>query len=112
MTDLPLQTIRYLIGPVANARKMRITVIKNFLGFIMSVKESKKPVVRQLYNLTKDDVWTNGANLRKILLLPNKLSVDDLYPDLVNSIQYQKIKENTPGEGTDGSQEMRHEFTR
>ena len=47
----------------------------------MSVKESKKPVVRQLYNLTKDDVWTNGANLRKILLLPNKLSVDDFYPE-------------------------------
>ena len=94
MADLPLQTHRYLIEPVASARHMKITLIKNFLGFIRSVKESKKPVLRELYNLTKDDVrTTTGANLRYILLLTNKLNVDDLHPGLVDSIQYHKIEE-------------------
>ena len=73
---------------------MKIKLIRSFLKFINSVKESTKPVLRQLYYLAKDDVrTTTGCNLRNILLLTNKLSVDDLNVDLVENIKYQQIEE-------------------
>ena len=74
---------------------MKIRLISNYLRFIQSVKDSSKPVLKQLYNLTKDDVrTTTGSNLRNILLLTNQLHVDDLYPGLVENIQYHQIEEN------------------
>ena len=73
---------------------MKIKLIKNFLKFISSVKKSTKPVLRQLYYLAKDDVrTTTGCNLRNILLLTDKLSVDDLNVGLVENIKYQQIEE-------------------
>ena len=35
-----------------------------------------------------------GSNLRNILLLTNKMRVDDLEPSLVDSISYHKLEEN------------------
>ena len=94
MADLPFQTHRYLIEPLTGTRHLKIKLIRNFLKFILSVKESSKPVLRQLYNLTKDDVRTiTGSNLRNILLLTNKLHIDDLHAGLVDSIEYHQIKE-------------------
>ena len=48
---------------------MSITLIRNFLKFITSIKTSNKPVLRQLYGITKADVrTTTGSNLRNILI--------------------------------------------
>ena len=73
---------------------MKIKLIRNFLKFIKSVKGSTKPVLKQLYNLAKDDVrTTTGANLRNILLLTNKINVDDLEVDHVDMIKYHPVEE-------------------
>ena len=94
MLGLPLPTHRYLIEHVTGNTHMKIKLIKNFLKFISSVKKSTKPVLRQLYYLAKDDVrTTTGCNLRNILLLTDKLSVDDLNVGLVENIKYQQIEE-------------------
>ena len=54
MLDLPYATHRYLIEPLSGQQHMSITLIRNFLGFINKIKQSAKPVLRQLYSIAKD----------------------------------------------------------
>ena len=94
MANLPYQTHRYLIEPVSETSHMKTKLIRNFLKFIRSIKESSKPVLKQLYHLTKDDVrTTTGSNLRNILLLTDKLHVDELHPGIVDNIKYHQIEQ-------------------
>ena len=49
-------------------------------------------MLRQLYELSKNDVrTTTGSNLRNILLLTNLHSVDLLRPSMVDNIGYRVI---------------------
>ena len=74
---------------------MRTRLSKNYLGFIKHVRESSKPVLKQLYGLASSDVRTvTGCNLRNILLLTSKLHVDKLDPREVDTIKYHKIEED------------------
>ena len=67
--------------------------MKNYLGFIRQVRESRKPVLKQLYSLASKDVRTvTGSNLRNILLLTNQSSIDDLQPRIVEAIEYKKMQ--------------------
>ena len=94
MADLPYATHRYLIEPLSGQQHMSITLIRNFLGFINKIKQSARPVLRQLYSITKDDVrTTTGSNLRNILLQTGLSGVDDLHPGIVKQIKYEEIKE-------------------
>ena len=73
---------------------MKIKILKNYLSFIKQVRKSPKHVLRQLYGLASADVRTvTGQNLRNILLLTNKLHVDQLDPSLVNTLEYHKVEE-------------------
>ena len=94
MADLPFSTHRYLIEPIIEQPHMSITLIRNYLKFILSIKNSAKPVLRQLYSIAKNDVrTTTGANLRNILLKTTLLNVDDLQPSIVQQIRYKEIKD-------------------
>ena len=89
MADLP-----YLIEPLSGQQHMSITVTRNFLSFINKIKQSAKPVLRQLYNIAKNDVRTiTGSNLRNILLQTGLSSVDDLHQGTVKQIKYEEIRE-------------------
>ena len=93
MADLPFATHRYLIEQVSGQQHMSTTLIRKFLKFILSIRNSTKPVLRQLYSITKSDVrTTTGSNLRNILMLTNLKSVDDLLPETVHEIRYKEIK--------------------
>ena len=94
MADLPFATHRYMIEPVTNTRHMKIKLLRDYLSFIERIKKSKKPVLKQLYDLAKSDVrTTTGSNLRNILLLTDLNDVDDLHPCLVNSLQYHMVED-------------------
>ena len=57
-----------------------------------AIRQSPKPVLRQLYTIAKNDVrTTTGSNLRNILLLTNLTSVDDLRPSTMKQIKYKEI---------------------
>ena len=93
MADLPYPTHRYLIEPLVGCH-FKTKLIKSYLSFIKRVRESCKPVLRQLYQLASTDVRTvTGSNLRNILLLTNKTQVDELEPSMVDNIPYHKIEE-------------------
>ena len=78
MAELPFPTHRYLIEPLAG-NHWKTEMNRGYLGFIERVRKSAKPVLRQLYHLASRDVKTaTGTNLRNILMLNDKLQVDDL----------------------------------
>ena len=94
MADLPYPTHRYLIEPLAGTH-WKTKMIRGYLGFIGRVRKSAKPVLKQMYHLASRDVRTvTGTNLRNILMLTDKLQVDDLEPSLVDSMTYHKIEEH------------------
>ena len=67
--------------------------MKNFLSFVNDIRNSSKPVLRQLFELSKNDVrTTTGSNLRNILLLTSLHNVDHLRPSMVDEISYKMIK--------------------
>ena len=95
MSKLPYQTHRYLIEPISGTSHMKLKILKNYLGFIGQVRESPKHVLRQLYSLTRLDARTvTGQNLRNILLLTDKLHVDQLNQSVVSDIKYHEIEPN------------------
>ena len=94
MANLPYQTHRYMIEPIVGTRHMKMKILKNYLSFIKQVRKSPKYVLRQLYSLASADVRTvTGQNLRNILLLTNKLHVDQLDPSIVSTLEYHKMEE-------------------
>ena len=83
----------YYVPLAGNHWKTKI--IKGYLGFIERVRKSSKPVLKQMYQLASRDVRTvTGMNLRNILMLTDKLHVDDLEPSLVDSMAYHRVEEN------------------
>ena len=51
-------------------------------------------MLKQLYKLASQDVRTvTGANLRNILMMTNKLNIDQLEPSLVNTMDYHSVKD-------------------
>ena len=91
---VPWTTHRYLIEPLSGDLGLRMLLVKKYLGFINRIRKSSKPVLQQLLNLTKQDVrTTTGANLRNILLMTDFQNIDDLKPECVTNIKYNKITE-------------------
>ena len=83
-----------MIEPIVGIRHMKMKTLKNYLSFIKQVRKSPKHVLRQLYSLASADVRTvTGQNLRNILLLTNKLHVDQLDPSIVSTLEYHKMEE-------------------
>ena len=95
MAGLPYQTHRYLLEPLLGKEHMRTKLLRNYLGFIRRIRNSSKPVLRLLYSLASSDARTvTGTNLRNILLLTDRLQVDDLEPSLMDTIKYHQIQDN------------------
>ena len=73
---------------------MKLSLMKNYLSFMEKIRTSSKTILRQLYMVSSSDVRTvTGTNLRNILLLTDKVLVDDLKPSIVANIKYHEIDE-------------------
>ena len=94
MAGPPLQTHRYLIKHLVGSH-WKIQLIRGYLGFIKRIKNSTKPVLKQLYNLASHDTRTvTGSNLRNILMLTNRNNIDQLEPSLVSTIDYHSVEDH------------------
>ena len=92
MFDVPLQTHRYFLEPLAETRQLKFTLIKRFLGFISQIEKSKKILPNILLQTIKRDCRsTTGSNLRNILLLTTKDDISDLVPSDVSQMEYQPV---------------------
>ena len=81
MFRLDRKTHRYLIEPVSKMQHIKISLMKRFVKFAESLAETKKGVVRNVYNtLVNDCRSTVGMNTRLIQLACNtiKASTKDI----------------------------------
>ena len=94
-SQLPYETHRYFMEPLSSQIHLKRQLIRKYLCFIERLKVSTKSVLKDLLDITKYDVRTvTGSNMRNILMLTNKTSIDDLKPSDVESMCYHPVPEN------------------
>ena len=87
--DLPWGTHRGLIEPLSKSSHIKRFFIKNFIQFIAKIKNSTKPLLRTILSAIMHDTRsTTGKNLRGILLLSSKGSVEELSVSDANHFPY------------------------
>ena len=91
---LPWQTHRRLMTPISEKTHMKTLLMTRLMRFVKKLETSKKPVLRQLIRLTKNNTMSvTGKNLRGILLLTQKSRVNDLEEEDVKNIKYHHLEE-------------------
>ena len=70
-------------------------LFRRYLAFISRIENSAKRPLRTLLRLSRKDLrTTTGRNLRLLMILLGKNSVDDLSVDDIDSLEYHTIPEN------------------
>ena len=94
MFDLPWATHRYLIEPLTGLPHLRRILVRRFLSFVSMIRKSSKIAISQLLETILSDVrFTTGSNLRTIMLMAEKNTIEELemggveikYHDIVES---------------------------
>ena len=87
--DLPYPTHRNILAVISQVRPLRVTLAKTLLSFIEKSKKSDKKVLRSTLSLVEADVRTiTGRNLRSILLMCNKSTVQQLSSADMDTVNY------------------------
>jgi hypothetical protein len=95
MLDLPWATHRSLIQPLTGEVHVKLVLIKRFLIFLEKIECSGKTPLIMLLNEAKRDVRSiTGSNLRNIMILVGKTSVDEVNVGDVESISYFNLSED------------------
>ena len=84
--DIPRETHRYFLEPVSNQCHLKFSLMKRFLSFRNQIQKSEKSTLKALFSICQNDCRSvTGKNLRKIMLLCGKDSIEsleicDVYP--------------------------------
>ena len=85
--NLPYPTHRNLLPVLNKVKPLRITLAKRFLTFIEKLRNSKKQVLRQMIRMVENNVNSvTGRNLRQILLLIERPSIQHLCPSDMDTV--------------------------
>ena len=72
-------THRELIEPLSQSKHVKLIFIKRFLQMITQIRSSTKPILRSLLSAIELDTRsTTGRNLRYIMILLDKVSIQDI----------------------------------
>ena len=95
MFNLPRNAAKFLVEPVSQSEHIKKTFIRRFLSFTEKIKSSKKVALKNVFNIVKHDCQSvTGSNLRNIMLIVGKTSVDDLSVEDASRIEYHEIPED------------------
>ena len=95
MFNLPRSAHRFLVEPVSESKHIKKIFVKRFLNFTKQIEKSSKVALRNVYNTVKNDCRSvTGSNLRNIMLLVDKTTIDSLCPEDHDLIRYAEIPEN------------------
>ena len=87
--DLPYPTHRNILPVISNVQPLRLTLAKRLLSFIQNIKKSEKTVLRSMLSVVESDVRTiTGRNLRSLLDMCNKSTVQQLRPSDMDTVNY------------------------
>ena len=79
MFNLSYATHRYFIQPVSNKVHLKNILLKRFLGFLSQIEKSANKLPLRLLRVVRADARsTTGSNLRKIMLLLGKHTIDEV----------------------------------
>ena len=85
-------THRYFVEPVSGKVHIKNILMKRFLGFLTQIEKSKKSLPKRILRyVMKDTRSTTGSNLRKMMLLFDKVRVEDITKNDVNSFKYADV---------------------
>ena len=89
MFGLPLATHRGLICPITGRSHLRNILFLRFVNFVKQIKITQKRIPKMLLNHILDDVNSiTGNNIRKILLMTDKFTIDDVRKCDIMKIPY------------------------
>ena len=94
MFDLPLSTHRYFVQPVSTKLHLKNLLMKRFLSFLSQIQKSSKFLPGLLLNLVKHDVRsTAGSNLRNIMPLTGRNSIEEIKERDVVDVEYAPVNQ-------------------
>ena len=94
MLSIPRNSHKYFTEPLSENNHIRSVLIKRFLSFIEHLKKSPKIVAGKLLKTIQNDTSSiTGSNLRNIMLLVKKTSIDNLNPTDSDIIKYWPVEE-------------------
>ena len=92
MLGIPRNTHRFFIEPLSGIQHIKFSLLKRFVNFVNSIESSKKPVLRNILKIVKEDCRsTTGSNLRKIMLVLGKRNVNEISKVDINNQIYNSI---------------------
>ena len=95
MFDLPRETHCYFIEALSESPHLKTTLIGRFLKFVDQLRKSKKVCLKNLVNTIQYDVQSvTGRNLRKIMLLADRNTIDELNPFDATNIKFKEVPES------------------
>ena len=92
MLGIPRNSHRYFIEPLSDTKHIMLSLFKRYIKFIDNIQSSSKPVLRKMISIVRCDCRSNtGRNLRKLMQIAEKTSIDDLKKDDFDKLIYKKI---------------------
>ena len=94
MWDLPRETHRYFIEYLSNQKHLKFILIKRFLRFLQQIEKSSKSAIKSLLSICKYDCRsTTGKNLRQLMLMCEKNTIDSIEENDFDCIEYFPVPE-------------------
>jgi len=96
MMRLPFNAHRYILEPLSGTKHTIFSFYARLMKFTNKLKASAKSIIRNLFRAIKNDCRsTTGRNLRKIMLITENLTIDDIMEKTIKSLRYYDIPEGS-----------------
>ena len=95
MLKLHRETHCYLIEPLTNEPHLKFVLFKRFLQFSDQIMKCNKGIMKTLFQKFKFDSRSiTGSNFRKIMLLCDKHSIEDISITDIDALSYRNCPQN------------------
>ena len=92
MYGLNRESHRYFIEPISEKPHIKKILAQRFIKFTSSIIKSKKVALPKIFNIVKNDCCSfTGANLRQLMLLLQKDSIESLEPNDMLKIEFAAV---------------------
>ena len=86
---LPYQSHRCFLEPLSQSNHAIFSFYKRFIKFTDSLKLSSKSLLKNLFNIVKNDCRSKtGSNLRNLMILTGKTKVENLCVGNISKLKY------------------------
>ena len=93
MYNLPYSTHRFFVQPVSGKTHIKRVLLERFLGFLTQIRNSRKKLPSKLFGVVCRDTGSiTGSNLRKIMLLQGKHTIEEISVTELSSFEYHPVE--------------------